>query len=466
MRSVVSRFFLAAFAIASWGQYDPPTNVRVLTYVEGKFGTSSPGGLVRITGESIAKGAAYADGAFADSLAGTRVEVQQNGRKFTAPLAHVSVREAVAQMPFELVPGPADVVVVTALGSRSTRIQVVPTTPSPITYDGAPEGAVRAMHEDGGLVIDSEAPAQPGERLALVAAGLGVVEPAGRTGRPGGDGSSALPLQRVKSTVTVLFGEHEVPAEEAILSPDAAGEYRIAFRVPEGLSPAWYPVRVKAGDAVSTGLTRIYVGPAKIQLAPAYLGAPCREIATVRFRLPAKAWVRTIGIRAKFSGSGSYRLIRGKEELVKGVVWPRTWEAAQPEWRWGAFQWTERALDAGEYYVELSGVVACADPDHEELAGIKVEGGWMESLWTEAGGGWLTPEGASVEVAGLTVAAEPGAVEEPLELRVSRYEERTNGQGVPYYRIEGLPRYWAAPLRVALALAGANLEEGEDAALA
>jgi len=459
-------FLLAVSTIAVWGQYDPPTNVRVFTYVEGKSGTASPGGLVRITGESIAKGTAYADGGFADSLAATRVEVEQGGKKLTAPLARVSVREAVAQMPFELVPGAADVVVVTALGSRTTRIQVVPTTPSPITHEELPGGTVRALHGDGRLVVDSEAPAQPGERLTLVAAGLGVVEPAGKPGKPGGDGSDASPLQRVKSTVAVLVGEQEVPAEEAILSPDAAGEYRIAFRVPEGLTPAWYPVKVKAGDAVSAALNRIYVGPPKNQLAPAYLAGPCREIAAMRFKLSAKAWVRAIGIRAKFSGSGSYRLVREKEELAKGAVWPRTWETAQPEWRWGAFQWTERALEAGEYFVELSNVLACADPEQEELAGVRVEGGWMESLWREAGGGWLTPEGASMEAAGLALTAAPGAVEEPLELRVSRYEEQTGRQVVPYYRIEGLPQYWTAPLRVALTVEGAMLKEGEDAALA
>ncbi len=457
---------LAAVTCAVWGQYDPPTNVRVFTYTEEKSGTASPGGLVRITGESVAKSAAYADGGFADSLAGTRVEVQQNGRKFTAPLARVSVRDAVAQMPFELVPGTADVVVVTALGSRSTRIQVVPATPSPITYEGLPGGIVRARHDDGRLVVDSEAPAQPGERLRLAAAGLGVVEPAGNTGKPGGDGTDKSPLQTVKSPVAVLVGEQEVPAEEAILSPDAAGEYSVAFRIPEGLPPAWYPVKVKAGDAVSTAFNRIYVGPPKNQLAPGYLAGPCGEVASFRFRLAARAWVRAIGIRAKFSGSGSYRLLRGEEELATGVVWPRTWETVQPEWRWGGFQWTEKALEAGEYLVELSNVQACASPEQEGLAGVKVEGGWMESLWSEAGGGWLTPDGGSVEAAGLALTAEPGAIPEPLELRVSRYEEQTGGEAIPYYRIDGLPQYWAAPLRVALTVEGAVLEDGEDAALA
>lgn len=105
-----------------WAQYDPPSSLRVSTFIEGKSGTASPGGHVQITGESIAKGAAYADGAFVDSLAGTRVEVQQNGRKYTAPLARAGVRDALAQMPYGLVPGPADVVVVTTLGSRSPRM--------------------------------------------------------------------------------------------------------------------------------------------------------------------------------------------------------------------------------------------------------------------------------------------------------------------------------------------------------
>lgn len=225
-------------------------------------------------------------------------------------------------------------------------------------------------------------------------------------------------------------------------------------------------MKLKAGEAVSTAVNRIYVGPPRLLLVPGYLSGPCRDITSFRFRLAAKAWVRAIGIRAGFSGSGSYRLLRGEEELAEGAVWPRTPESIFPEWRWGAFQWTERELESGEYRVELSNVWACADPEREDFAGVSVEGGWTESLWSEAGGGGLTPEGALVEAAGLALSAEPGAVEEPLELRISRYQEETAGQIIPYYRIEGLPRNWSAPLKVALALEGAILQEGEDAALA
>lgn len=83
---------------------------------------------------------------------------------------------------------------------------------------------MRAIHENGRLVVDSEAPAQPGERLTLVAAGLGAVEPAGVTGKPGGNGTEKSPLQIVQASVVVLIGEQEVPAEQAILSPEVAGQ--------------------------------------------------------------------------------------------------------------------------------------------------------------------------------------------------------------------------------------------------
>ena len=457
---------LAVFAVSGWGQYDPPSNVRVLAYLEGTLGTASPGGVVTLTGQNLAKTTAHADGGFAESLAGTHVEVTQDGKKYGMPLARVGVREILGQMPFELTAGTAEVKVVTQLGWRVVKVKIADATPTPITYDGLAGGVVRALHDDGRLVVDAEAPAQPGERLRLAAAGLGAVEPDGKAGKRGGDGSEEAPWQRVKAAVKVLVGEHEIPAEEAVLSPEAAGEYQVTFSIPEELPPAWYSVRVKAGDAVSAVLNRVYVGPEKRRLVAGYVAGPCKEAAELRFRLAAKAWVRGIGIRAKLDGAARYRLRRGDTEVSTGVVWPRAWEAGQPDWRWGAFQWTDKELEAGEYVVELTNAAGCENPDQAGSFGLKVEGGWTESLWSGVGEGWLTPEGAALEAAGLTLTAEAGALEEPVELRVSRYEEEKDGKLVSYYRLAGLPEKWAAPLKVAVDLEGASWEEGEEAALA
>lgn len=457
--------FLGAVTGLLFAQYDPPGSLSLSSYIEGASRVVSPGGLVLITGQSLAPRAAVAAEGFAESLAGVKVEVIQAGKVMVAPVASVSPARIVAQIPFQLETASADVRVTTALGSATTRVQVAAATPSPLTLEAVTGGIVVARHEDGRPVMDADAPAEPGATIEIAAAGLGAVDPPAKAGQPGGDGRGGAPHNKVRAPVKVFIGDVEAQVEQAILSPERAGEYLVRVTLPATLPFGWHKVVVQAGTAASAAGNRIYAGPAKSRLNDAWLAGPCEEASELVFRLPAKAWVRAIGVRARFSGAGRYELHGGENLIAEGAVWARAWETAQPGWRWGAFQWKEQELPAGEYRIRLQNLTACRSPEEKPRFGLAVEGGWMESLWSEAGGGVLQ-QGGEVSAPGIALTAEAGAFAEPKEIRILRYEETSAAGSQTYFRIEGLPEFWSAPLKVHIAGDAGQVEEGEAVTIA
>jgi len=166
----------------------------------------APGALVSIYGDGLAAGEASARSALAPTeLAGVVLSV--NGAR--ARLLFVSPGQINAQMPWELVPGPAAVTVF-------RNGQPGNTVPAQVG-DYAP-GIFLVAHADGRPVTDLD-PASPGETLVLYATGLGPTLGAAADWR-----TSELP--------GVRLGTAGAEVESSRLLPEAGGLYEVRIRVP------------------------------------------------------------------------------------------------------------------------------------------------------------------------------------------------------------------------------------------
>ena len=179
------------------------------------------GGLIAIHGINLGPVAEVAaEGNWPEKLGD--VEVLINGRP--APVGLVSTSRILAQVPYEVNPGPAQVVVRRGeASSRPARFQVTMAAPSLKSDNDQGFGRIRTA---------------AGDSVTLQASGLGPSEPRVESGGVG-DG-----IAKPAGSVRVSIGGMD--AEAAVtLAKDRVGEYQISFAPPQSASP---------GDVVSVML--------------------------------------------------------------------------------------------------------------------------------------------------------------------------------------------------------------------
>jgi uncharacterized protein (TIGR03437 family) len=109
-----------------------------------------------------------------------------------------------------------------------------------------------------GTLVTPQDPANPGDRLTLLAVGLGPTNPAIATG--------ALPPSGSAPTTTqprVLVSDRVAEVFSSSLSPTLIGIYLVGFVVPDGLPAGNHPVRLEIGDASSNAVP-MPVAPARV----------------------------------------------------------------------------------------------------------------------------------------------------------------------------------------------------------
>jgi uncharacterized protein (TIGR03437 family) len=111
------------------------------------------------------------------------------------------------------------------------------------------------LHFDDSPVTNSN-PAQPGEKVSLLATGLGPTNPFVATGAAAPRAPRAVTL----ITPSVTIGGQSVLVQEAILEPSAVGIYRVFFSVPLTLSPGDYSLSMRIGDQTSNGVILAVAG--------------------------------------------------------------------------------------------------------------------------------------------------------------------------------------------------------------
>jgi uncharacterized protein (TIGR03437 family) len=186
-------------------------------------GALAPGTLVQISGTALAaKSTTATTPALPTSLGGTQVIIGG----VPAPISSASPGLLNVEIPSSLAPGMQYQVIVLANGAITTpdSIQLTGTAPGVAT---APGGLVAAWHLDGSAVTEA-LPAQPGETLILLGAGLGLTDTPVIDGAP----SPAAPLANVLSAPSITIDGQTAAVSFAGLQPGVVGIYQINFTVP------------------------------------------------------------------------------------------------------------------------------------------------------------------------------------------------------------------------------------------
>ncbi len=210
----------------------------------------TPGGLGSIFGVGLMEdvdGVVAANGPpFATTLRGVRVTINGVPAPLLA-LANVGGREQInLQVPFEIEPGPATVVV-----SNNGTEAVFENVPVNVAQPGIFEVSVgggryaAALHADFRLVSPSD-PARPGEVILLFLTGLGPLEPPLATNQPG-----PTTARRTVFSPVVGIDDEGVLSSEGFYAPNFTTLYQVNFWVPEDIETGEHRLAVGAGGAFS-----------------------------------------------------------------------------------------------------------------------------------------------------------------------------------------------------------------------
>jgi uncharacterized protein (TIGR03437 family) len=191
-----------------------------------------------LIGTRLANAAVSAPGpSFSTTLGG--VEVRVNG--VAAPLLAVAPDQVTFLVPWNVV-GPDAVVALSRDGvaAPERRAPIVVAHPWIFTWPGG--GIAIATHANG-VIVSSDAPAQRGTAVDLLAAGLGsVLLPPD----PGSAAGTVHPSQ-VTTPIHVTVGGHTATVVGAWLVPGHAATYGIRIIVPSTVASGLQQVTVTAG---------------------------------------------------------------------------------------------------------------------------------------------------------------------------------------------------------------------------
>ena len=208
----------------------------------------APGGLFSVYGDllSLVDGQASTS-TWPKSLQGVSVTI--NG--ISAPLYFVSKGLINGQVPYEVTPGPATVVV-TVSGSLPGQVsaQVVAANPGLLLY----QGRALAVNPDAS-VNGPDAPANPNNFLILYLSGIGIPDHAVATGAPA---PSAEPFARVNYPYTITVAGQTVQVPFLGLAPGYPALAQANIFVPN-LPAGSYPVVVRV-NGVQSNSANIVIG--------------------------------------------------------------------------------------------------------------------------------------------------------------------------------------------------------------
>jgi uncharacterized protein (TIGR03437 family) len=208
----------------------------------------APGSLITIFGSGLAAGLSVANSVPLSTALSDVSSVTING--MPAPLVSVSDGQISAQVPWEVMPGPANVMVNrTGSSSQPAPLQVNAYAPAVETLNLGNLQAL-ATNADGTLTAStgplpglSSHPATAGDTITLYATGLGPVDP------PALDGASSSDTTRQAGAPNVLIGGAPAQVVFCGLSPQFVGVYQLSVIVPGGITTgAAVPVQVQTQD--------------------------------------------------------------------------------------------------------------------------------------------------------------------------------------------------------------------------
>ncbi|MBI3679812.1 MAG: hypothetical protein HY235_05390 [Acidobacteria bacterium] len=225
----------------------------------------SPGSVVSIFGSELASGLSQADSVpLSNVLASTSVTFND----VPAPLYFVATAQINAVVPWRLLQqgeqsGTATVVVRRGSASSQPRIvQLAAVAPAIYTISlGGRRYAIAFNAEDGSLAQPDGSfagiraqPIPAGKPLAILATGLGPVDPPIEDGR-----NSSDVTRRTVNTPTVLVGGQEAQVLFSGLTPSYPGVNQINVVVPSGVQGDAVPVQLRLGSITTSDQITIAV---------------------------------------------------------------------------------------------------------------------------------------------------------------------------------------------------------------
>jgi uncharacterized protein (TIGR03437 family) len=213
----------------------------------------APGSLISIFGSGLAAGLSIADSIPLSTALSDVMSVTING--VPAPLVSVSDGQISAQVPWEVVPGAANVIVNrTDSSSAPAPVQVNAFAPALAALSLGNLQAL-ATNADGTITASTSPlpgfrshPATAGDTVTFYATGLGPVNP------PPLDGSnSSDTMRQTVSIPTVLIGGVPAVVSFSGLSPQFVGFYQINVVAPAGVTTGGaVPVQIQTTDGSSS----------------------------------------------------------------------------------------------------------------------------------------------------------------------------------------------------------------------
>ena len=174
---------------------------------------------------------------------------------YEAPLFYADSGQVNAQVPFELTPGVATLVV-TGKEAAGVPGSVTIVNAQPGVFTVSQSGTGQGVVLDGlNNLVDSSHAVKAGEVVVIYATGLGATNPPVATGQ---SAPAVPPLALVTTPVKVTIGGVEAAVEFAGLAPGFVGLYQVNARVPAG---------VTAGNAVALVLTQNGVASNTVTIA-------------------------------------------------------------------------------------------------------------------------------------------------------------------------------------------------------
>ena len=260
MGHIARSLAVAGFIAAAFAQ-GPGTVTGVGNTAGSGPGAVAPGSLATIFGTGLASSLSYANTIPLSTTLGDVQSVTFNG--VAAPVALVSGTQIRVQVPWEVTPGTAQVVVRRG-GAASTPVnaQVSAMAPAIFTMNFGTPQAVAVNSDNTFVAAAGSLPgitshgANPGDTITIYSSGLGPVDVQPATGAPGAD-----TIRNTTSPVTIIIGGVESPATFAGLDPQYVGVYQVQIVIAQGTptGPA-VPMQVRVGDTTSTDPVTIAIG--------------------------------------------------------------------------------------------------------------------------------------------------------------------------------------------------------------
>ena len=212
----------------------------------------APGMIFSLFGSNLAEGKNLASQIPLPRLLGS-IKATLGG--YDVPLFYADGGQVNAQVPFEVAPGVATLVV-TGKDSAGAPGTVTIVSAQPGVFTVSQSGTGQGVVLDGlNNLVDSSHAVKAGEAVVIYATGLGATSPAVATGQAA---PAVPPLALVTTTPKVTIGGVEAAVEFAGLAPGFVGLYQVNARVPAGVSP---------GNAVPLVLTQNGVASNTVTIA-------------------------------------------------------------------------------------------------------------------------------------------------------------------------------------------------------